>query len=166
MVGAMRRLVLTMLFALVTSVGSAQPGPDPLLRVSSTDPLELALVVDRLGDTAVVERLTDGTPLAVRAIAVLAAPEMRAPEDALTALAEIARGRDPDLAPRAALSALTIARALDPRTLDARECDRAGLGAARAALEAIVQDESARADVRRAAQLAAAALAELGVPIE
>lgn len=157
-------LALVVLVALVTSAGSAQPGQDPLLRVPSTDPLELARVVDRVGDAGVVSRLADGTPIAVRAVAVLAAPQMRAPEDSLVALVGLARGRDPDLAPRAALSALTIARRLDPQELDARECDRTSLAPARAGLEALARDETARADLRRAAELAAAALAELGVP--
>jgi hypothetical protein len=160
-----RRVVLLIALGLVASQGSAQPGPDALLRVPSTDPLELARLVDRLGDQAVVTRLAEGTPIATRAMAVLAAPEMDAPEMALSALAELARGRDPDLAPRAALAALTIARALDPQAMDARECDRASLAPARAGLEALAHDESARADMRRAAELAAAALADLGVPL-
>jgi hypothetical protein len=159
-----RRLALVVLFALVSSAGAAQPGPDPLMRVPSTDPLELARVVDREGDGAVLRRLEDGTMIAVLAVAVVAAPEMRAPETSLERLAELARGRDPDLAPRAAASALTIARALRPEDLDARECDRASLGPARASLEALAADATARADLRRAASLAAAALADLGAP--
>lgn len=160
----MRRLAIVMFVALAASGGSAQPGPDDILRVPSTDPLELARVVDRIGDPAIVARLAEDRPIAVRAVAVLAAPEMHAPEDALVPLVEIARGRDPDLAPSAALSVLTIARALDASALDARESDRAALGPARAGLDALAHDETARADIRRAAELAGAALADLGVP--
>ena len=160
----MRRALPVILFALVTSAGAAQPGTDPLLRLASSDPLELARAVDHLGDAGVLARLTEETPIAVLAVAVLAAPQMHAPESSLFRLVELAQGRDPDLAPRAMLSALTIARALDPQRLDARECDRASLGPARIGLEALAADATAREDIRRAAGLAAAALADLGAP--
>src|SRR4051812_46045753 len=99
----MRRFGISIALALLASTGSAQPGHDPLMWLPSTDPLDLAIAVDRLGDEGVLTRLAEGTPLTVRAMAVLAAPQMDAPETSLSALAEIARGRDPDLAPRAAL---------------------------------------------------------------
>lgn len=150
------------LLALASSA-SAQPS-DPLLAAHDTDPLELALVVERLGDDAVLSRLSAETPVAVRAVAVVAATELHAPEDALVPLVELARGRDPDLAPRALWAALDIARRLDARTLGAREADVAALAPARAGLEALAADESARADLRSGAQLAAVALTDLGVP--
>jgi hypothetical protein len=162
------RTSLAMLIVLVSLAGVADAQPtatlDPLLAAHDTDPLELARVVDRMGDAAVLARLNPETPIAVRALAVVAAPRLHAPEDALAPLAELALGRDPDLAPRAALSLLEITRALDERGLDARERDRAELAAGRIAIARVAADETARADVRRAAQLADAALAELAIP--
>jgi hypothetical protein len=137
---------------------------DPLLAAPGGDPLELARVVDRIGDRAVLDRLAADRPADVRLAALRAAPAMRAPESALGALAEIAGGRDPDLAPAAMLSVLTIARALDPLELDAREVLRADLAPARRAIGAIAADATARADLRRGAELAVDALAALGVP--
>jgi hypothetical protein len=153
-----------MVIALLASTASAQPA-DPLLAAHDTDPLELALVVERVGDDAVLARLAPETPVAVRALAIVAATELHAPEDALVPLVELARGRDPDLAPRALWATLAIARRLDARTLGARESDVGALAPARAGLEALAADETARADLRRGAQLAAAALAELGASL-
>ncbi len=161
----MRKSIVIASVLIVAAIASAQsPLVDPLLAAHETDPLDLARVVDRIGDAAVIARLAPETPIAVRAIAVAAAPRMHAPEDALAPLAAIAAGRDPDLAPRAAAALLTIARSLDARSLDARESDRADLGPARISLTALAADETARADLRRAAQLADAALADLGIP--
>ncbi|MFO0686879.1 MAG: hypothetical protein U0234_32750 [Sandaracinus sp.] len=159
------RLLFASLLALVAASAAAQTARvDPLLAVHETDPLELAHAVDRLGDAAIVERLGEGTPIAVRALAVAATPRLHQPEQALAPLAAIAQGRDPDLAPRAAQAALTIATSLDERTLDAHEVDRAELTPARTALAAIAADATARADLRRAAGRADAALADLGIP--
>jgi hypothetical protein len=159
----MRRvaIVLGVLFA---SVASAQSS-DPLLAAHETDPLELARVVDRSGDEAILSRLTPETPIAVRAIAVVAATRMHAPETALPALVEIATGRDPDLAPRAMQSVLTIARSLDAASLDARESDRSELTVVQATFLALMTDESARPDLRLAARLAHAELADLDIPL-
>lgn len=137
---------------------------DPLLAAHETDRLELARVVDRIGDDAVLSRLAPETPIAVRALAVAATPALHAPERALAPLSELAAGRDPDLAPRAAQALSEIARALDARGLDARECDRAELAPARAGLARVAADETARGDVRRAAIAADAALADLAIP--
>lgn len=163
----MRRgaLAIPCVLVVVAALASAQTpdAVDPLLAAHDTDPLELAHVVDRVGDDAILARLAPETPIAVRALAVAAAPRLHVPEAALASLAEIAAGRDPDLAPRAASALLTIARALDERSLDARESDRASLVPVRVRLAQLVADETARADVRRAAGLADAALADLGI---
>lgn len=163
----MRPLIVISFVVGVAGLVLAQPAPplDPFLATHDTDPLELARVDDRIGDAAVLARLAPETPIAVRALAVVATPGMHAPEDALALLAEIAGGRDPDLAPRAAQAMLTIARGLDERSLDARERDRAELAPARTALARIAADETARPDIRRAAQLADAALADLAIPV-
>lgn len=157
-----RALVVGILLGIAT-LASAQP-VDPLLAVHDTDPLELARVVDRIGDAAILARLAPETPIAVRALAVAATSRMHAPEDALVPLAQIATGRDPDLAPRAAFALLTISRSLDARSLDARERTRSDFTPARTTLTALAADETARTDLRRAAQLVAAALADLDIP--
>ncbi|MDQ3034673.1 MAG: hypothetical protein M3Y87_19845, partial [Myxococcota bacterium] len=91
-------------------------------------------------------------------------PQLHAPERALEALAAIARGRDPDLAPAAALSMLEIARTLDPQALDAREVMREELSPAHAAIAQLAGDDTARADLRRVAYIVLAALDAAGVP--
>lgn len=147
----------------IASVGSAQD-VDPLIAARSSDPIELARVVDRIGDEGVIARLTDETSAAVRLAAIRATRAMDAPERALVPLAVIASGRDPDLAPAAALALLAIARELDPQALDGREVMRAELVPARSALAVLAADETARADLRRAAAVVLDALAQLGLP--
>lgn len=166
---AVLRAVTIALSVLAVTSGSAAPiraqdgTRDPLVAAGG-DPSELARAVERAGDEAVIERLSDGTPTSTRLAAIHAAPRMQGPERALERLAQIAAGRDPDLAPAAARALLEIATALDPRDLDAREVMRDELAPARSAVRASAEDESARGDVRRAAAIADAALAELGVP--
>ncbi len=137
---------------------------DPLVQVAHADPLELGRVAARLGDGAVLARLSADRPVAVCLAAIRATPLLRAPEAALGALAELAAGRDSYLAPAAALAVLRIARALTPDALAAREVLPSDLAPARAALESLASDERARPDIRRAAGLAAAALAALSQP--
>jgi hypothetical protein len=88
---------------------------------------------------------------------------MREPELALPALAELAAGRDPYLAPAAAAALVAIARALDLDSLGDREVDPASLAPVRARLVALGEDASARADIRAAARLAASCLEALDV---
>lgn len=137
---------------------------DPFLVHPTSDPLELARLVDRIGDEAVIARLSEETPTDIRLLAVRAAPQLEGPERALEALAAIAQGRDPDLAPAAANSLLVIAHALDPQSLDRREVLREELAPARAALSLLEADETARGDLRRAAGIVIAALDSVGVP--
>jgi hypothetical protein len=132
----------------------AQPRPDdPLAQVVSSDPLELARVVDRLGDGAVQARLgamgTDTTTLdpAIVGAAVRASPWLHAPEEALPRLAEIAACRDPHLAP---LAIVRISERLTRADLDAREGDDAPIRAVLPALAALGEEAAARADLRRA----------------
>lgn len=140
-------------------VPAAAQERDALTAVSDADPVELARLVQRIGDRAVIEGLAAERPVVERLAATRAAPSMRAPERALPNLVEIARGRDSVLAPAAALAVLRIATALDADALAAREVLPGDLEAARAALEALAADDLARPDIRRAAALAADALA-------
>ncbi len=144
--------------------GTHAQSPDPFLAVRNADPVELARVVDRLGDGAVLERLDAGRSRAVRLAAVRASDQMHEPELALDALSTMASGRDPLLAPAAAQAALQVARMLTPDGLARREAEPAALAPARQRLAALADDESARPDQRVIAAMARARLDTLGVP--
>jgi hypothetical protein len=135
---------------------------DPLLAVHDADPLRLAQAVDRLGDDGVLDRLAEAHPHAVRRLAVSGCRFLYAPERALPVLASLAAGRDPDLAPAAMRTILAIARGLDRAGLDAREHDGDELPRTREILTALAEDDTARPDLRRAAETALALLAPLG----
>jgi len=163
-------LVLAALAALLLAApdaGRAQtPGSleDP---AGDLDPLELARLARRAGDTAILEALAASeTPEALRLRAIRAARFLRAPETALGPLAALAAGRDPTLAPAAAISAYRIATALEAQELDAREADWAALAEARTALLRLRDDATARADLRQAAGFAAESLEPLLVAAE
>lgn len=152
-----------LLFALaLVAAGPASAQSDPLAAIADADPMELARVVDRLGDDAVLSRLDEARPREVRLAAMRASPFMGWPELALEPLAQIAASRDPLLAPAAASAALTIARSLEPDALRRREVDPTSLSAARGLFAALSADRSARADLRAAASMIDALLAQLG----
>ncbi len=157
----MRRIPLLVALALAVVALPARAQDDPLSEVTSTDPLELARAVSRMGDTAVLQQLGAEVDVGARLSAIRATPWLHAPEEALAPLADLARGRDPDLAPAAALSALTIARRLDADDLSAREVDGAILEAAIEAFRGIGDDEGCRRDIRRAGFLIADRLVSL-----
>jgi len=153
----LRVVTLTIAVALSASaVGRAQPrSTDPLALVVSSDPLDLARVVDRLGDEAVLGRLGTATdeeldPALVLA-AIRAAPWLHAPEQALPRLAELAGGHTPDLAPAASLAPVRIAERLTPSDLDTRDTSRDPVRATLTSLAELAEDATARGDVRRAA---------------
>lgn len=157
-----RHLLFSLLLGLAVAPALAQEGAaDPLLAVEDADPLDLARVVARLGDEAVLTRLGDPQSADVRLAAIRATPSLTAPEHALGPLAEIAAGRDPDLAPAAAMAALEIAERLSADDLVRRETERAIIDAAIEAMRAIGNDESCRRDIRRAGLLVADRLSSL-----
>ncbi len=154
----LRALLLVGILLLALPDAAAQPRPaDPLALVVSSDPLELARMVDRLGDDAVLARLgamgeaTSALDPAVVIAALRAAPWLHAPEDALPRLVEIADGHDPDLAPAAMLAISRIAERLTRLDLDAREADDAPIRAVLAPLAAMGEAAGVRADLRAAA---------------
>jgi hypothetical protein len=157
-------LALVGLFGVVARSHAQPASPDPFLAVVDLDPMELARVVDRLGDDAVLARLADERPRALRSAACHAAPFMQQPELALLPLAELAAGRDPRLAPDAAAALRAVATALTPGGLARREVDPSSLAPARARLATLRADESARRDLRVVAEIADASLDALGVP--
>lgn len=140
-----------------------EPDPvaiDPFVAVRDADPLELARVVARHGDQAVLDRLgrADTAPALVTLSAVRASPWLGTPEAALTPLAMIALGSDPDLAPAAVQAIVAIVEAADASELVAHETTLADLTPATSALESLAADDSARADLRAAAELCIARL--------
>jgi hypothetical protein len=135
-----------------------------LLAVQDADPLELARVVHRVGDSAVVVLLEPHQPAAVRFAAVRAAPWLAEPERALPALSALIRARDSDLAPAAASAALQISQALDAGTLARREVLPAELTAVVLDLRATAKLSWVRADLQLMAALTAAQLEAAGVP--
>jgi hypothetical protein len=134
-----------------------------LLAAVDDDPLALARWVDRRGDAALLDALESDRP-ALRLAAIRAARWMSGPEAALEPLARLAAGRDPDLAPAAALACYRIVRDLDAVALDRREVLRGRLAPARKALAALQGDGAARLDLRRLAGFSVEGLEALGVP--
>lgn len=158
-------LSLVAVSSLVALSARAQARPtDPLALVVSSDPLDLARVVDRLGDDAVRARLgavgvaTSTLDPAIVIAALRAAPWLHAPEEALPRLVEIAAGHDPDLAPAAMLAISRIAERLTRADLDAREADDATLRAVLAPLASMGEAATVRPDLRAAALRAREAL--------
>lgn len=135
-----------------------------LVGVRNADPLELARVVARFGDDAVLALLAPEQPVSVRLAAVRAAPWLLEPERALTRIAGWIGGRDSELAPAAARAALRIARTLDADTLARREVAPAALADALAALLRAAELPHVRQDLQRMAAAAAAQLRAAGVP--
>ncbi len=156
---------LTALRAPRTGAQAAASTPaDALLALRDGDPLELARVVARVGDDAVLALLASEHGVAVRLAAVRAAPWLREPERALARIAELAGGRDSELAPAAARAALRIARVLDADALARRETAPDALSAALATLLRVAQQSHVRQDLQRMAAAAAAQLRAAGVP--
>lgn len=99
--------------------------------------------------------------LVTRLSAIRAAPFCAEPEATLPALVRLAAGRDPALAPAAAVAVHRIAEALTRPELEAHEADFGELDRARTTLVALARDGSARGDLRRLATLSASELSAL-----
>ena len=104
---AMRRLLIhAILTTLLVSPSMAQSesGVDALLEAAASgQSLEFARAVESMGDAQVVEFLGAGHPVGVRLAAAYASVWVEEPTLVIVALAELAAGRDPDLAPAAAI---------------------------------------------------------------
>jgi hypothetical protein len=125
------------------------------------DPLALGRAVQRHGDAIVLNGLDEDGPTDARLAAVHASPWLRAPETALAALADLAAGRDPHLAPAALDAAHAIAEGLDLADLGRREAAVTILAAPQERFAELAGDGTARADMRRMAAFTADALAQL-----
>jgi hypothetical protein len=89
-----------------------QDAATELIAALDTDELARATIARQIGDAVVLDALRHSDDPATRLAAVRLAPYLRDPDRALSMLAEIASGRDPELAPAAGLRLLQIAQEL------------------------------------------------------
>ncbi len=155
-------LILTTALVRAPAIAAEPDAAKALLEVRDADPLQLARVAQRFGDAALLALLGD-EPVAVRLVALYAAPWLREPERALPAIAPLIASRDSELAPVAARAALDIAAALSADALAAREVTPGELTAVRAELQRAAALAWLRADLRSLAGAADAQLAAAGV---
>lgn len=144
------------------------------VRADRADPLAHADVVSAIGLARVADEVGDGTlatwlgepPSRVHAlVAARAAPFASAPERLVPGLARLLCGRDPVLAPEAAVASVQIAERLRLSELAAREALRAELRAAADALRCAAESRApVRADLKAAASLLEVRLSELAEP--
>jgi hypothetical protein len=155
-----------LLFARPGPAYSAQPAhldAAALLRAAvDSDELDLAALVARIGDDAVLESLAEGKDSVIRFAAIRAAPYLLSQELALQPLAALAQGRDPDLAPAAARRVLVIAQALVLEDISARELSPDTFRAAELQLAALASSATAHRNVRLCAGQAAHLLKVIG----
>jgi hypothetical protein len=126
---------------------TAAPEASALLSAAlQADDLTRATLVQRLGDAAILAALAQHEDGSARLAAVRCSPYLREPARALSSLAEIAAGRDPELAPAAARRARTIAQQL--ATAQTVHEDRALLTDAQRSLEAVSDSPKALRELR------------------
>lgn len=133
---------------------AASRGRTLLTTAIASDALARATLTQRLGDETVLEALAQHEDSLARLAAVRCAPYLRDPTRALALLADLAAGRDPELAPAAARSLRTIAQAfaLPDGALPEPEDD---LAASARALQVLASSSSASREVRLQAGQAA-----------
>ena len=146
-------LALALSLSAGASAQPEEPDVEAVTSVEDMDPAELARAVDRTGDGAVLALLE-----ADDLHGIYAAPHMAAPELALPKLSALACGRDPWLAPAAMQAILDIADGPLLDRMDRREREPSSLEPVLSDLTALASDETARADLRAAAELARAQL--------
>lgn len=129
----------------------------------NAEPLELARLVERQGDGAVLAALDPRQPVELRLIAIRAAAWMKSPTSALTALADILASRDSELAPAAARAAARIVRSIDADYLQTMEILPSELTAARGKLMLASRNVLLRNDIQLLAAQAAERLRAAGV---
>lgn len=160
-------LIILLILAQPSLIGLAKESKtaqDPIASIIDADPVELARVVDRLGDQVVQSRLDAKNPIEHQLAAVRAARWMSEPEICLGSIAIMAVSRDSELAPSAARAALTIATELSLDELTTREFDPQGLKQVRAEFSKAADNPFIRKDIRLMAAQTSALLAAVGVP--
>jgi hypothetical protein len=125
------------------------------------DPLERARVVAAIGDAAVLEWLAGegGAGVAQRLAAVRASPWLADPSAALGPLVGLLGGRDPDLAPSAALALERLGQRLALEEPACAACSRQAVATAVDALAKLAESPRVRSDLRLRALTASAQLA-------
>ena len=144
-------LCAALLVAPIVGFTTAEADAGALLSaVLHADELTRATLAQRLGDAAIVAALAQHEDGSARLAAVRCAPYLRHPERALAALAAIAAGRDPELAPAAARRARAIAQQLATQGAveEDREEDREGLVAVQGVLRTLSESVQAAREVR------------------
>ncbi len=117
-----RRFMLLTLGVCSTCSASALAGAVDLSTFADRiDALGCARAAEEAGDAMLLSKLSRAPSRETRLVAVRAAPYAHAPEDLLASLVDLACGRDPNLAPEAALSLYAIAQKLTQSELAARE---------------------------------------------
>lgn len=157
-----RMLLLSLVLPCAPASAAEPDAAAALLAVRDAEPLELARVVQRFGDARLLALLADPR-VAVRLVALYAAPWLQEPERALPAIAPLIASRDSELAPAAARAALDITAALTAGALAAREVLPGDLTAVRTELQRAAGLAWVRHDLRAMAGAADAQLAGAGV---
>jgi len=129
-----------------------------LIQAADDGTLALMGLVARHGDTIALTALGEDVAPELKLAAIRACPALEAPEACLEPLIRELSGRDPDLAPAAALALFECTRGLSADALARREASTAPLLHAASALESAVEDSHLRPDLARLANLGAAAL--------
>lgn len=142
----------------MATIGGRAVAGDDFARTDACDELALARAADRAGDQALAGYLQADRYRSL--LAIRASEYARAPEALIPALAAHACGRDPVLAPEAALSLRKLSARFVPSELASREVLRGDLMRARQALACADALPRPRADIAEALHLLAAALAE------
>ncbi|MDB4975505.1 MAG: hypothetical protein JWN48_3846 [Myxococcaceae bacterium] len=130
----------------------------PLRDGDAVDEIGLARIAEEAGDAQLAARILAPSPRQQALVAVRASLHARAPEALLPALAKLACGRDPVLAPEAARACFEIAAHLSADALARREVLRSDLRAARTALQCSERAPAPRADISAWLAQAGAAL--------
>jgi len=142
----------------------SRPRSDAFTHIADADPMKLARVVDRMGDSEVMARLGEGNPVEIRLAAIRASRWMQAPEKALAILARLVGSRDSALAPAAARAAWHIASGLNDQVLAEREVVPEVLSPVLVFFDRAADNASLRKDIRILAAQTVDALKSAGVP--
>jgi hypothetical protein len=146
------------------SVGSAvrADGRDPFVHADVVDAIGLWRLADEAGELGLGEALKPGAARERALAAIRAAAYSRAPEQLIVGLLPHAVGRDPVLAPEAAMALVQIGQRLTPADLAAREVLLSTLDEARKATQVALEEvRSPRPDIRVCLETLLAALSEL-----
>jgi hypothetical protein len=149
----------------LTCVGVRADPPDPLAHADLVSAIGLAHVAEEVGDGTLASWLEDPIRRNLALVAARAAPFAFAPERLVPGLARLVCGRDPVLAPEAAVAFVQIAERLRASELAVREALREDVRVAKESLRCSAEAQPpVRADLKAASLLLEARLAELADP--